>query len=179
MIYTLGNPSSVYAVTGRYKPNNTTAPDAVAAIITFEGGDKAVFTHSYSLPGFGWGEIGLRRNWMQVDIVGPKGFMQFPAEDLSEVLTVFRSRPEGKEELMRCVWQSEWGANGYREELEHFVQCVREGTPSRVPGVEGRRVILLLEGLLHSAETGQVCRFNAGRPVFGQESGAIVDHTKL
>lgn len=171
MIWLFGNPSSAYAVAGRYKPNNTTAPDCVFATITFEGGDKALFTHSYSLPGFGWEKLS-RQNEIQIDIVGPRGFIQYPERDLSHVLSVFRSQPEGAEVLLRVAWSSDWGANGYRQELEEFARCVREGRPSRVSGEEGRRVIFLLEGLLHSLETGEVCRFSEGRPLFDPGVGS-------
>jgi predicted dehydrogenase len=165
MIATLGNPVSVHAFTGKFKPGATTAPDMVVASIRFQDGDKALFTNSYSLPGFGWGNVGLRRNWMQIDIVGPSGYLQLPDEALQSVATVFRVDGGQTAQVRRCAWSDEWGGNGYREELEHFFGCVTRGTESCVNGVEGRRVIWLLEGILRSAETGKVCCFEGGRPV--------------
>ncbi len=164
MIHTFGDPLSVYAIGDRLKPEKTTAPDAIAAAIVFKSGDKALFTHSYSLPGFGEEKLGMRRNWMQIDIIGPKGYIQFPDRELEGNLTVVRYSNDGEEIAFSSEWTSSWGANGYRKELEHFVQCVREGKPTQMPGEEARRVIILLEGILESMEAGEVCRFEGRKP---------------
>lgn len=163
MISVLGDPATVYAIGGRFKPEKTTAPDTVVVSITFKSGDKALFTHSYSLPGFGLGKTSLRRNWAQIDIVGPGGYIQFPDRDWSDVLTIIRYLPDGSEATVSSNWESDWGANGYREELEHFVNCVREGKPSRSSGGEARKVIALLEGILQSMKTGEACHLDDGR----------------
>jgi predicted dehydrogenase len=160
MIYVLGNPATVYAIGGRFKPEKTTAPDAVVAAITFKAGDKALFTHSYSLPGFGLGKRSVRRNWAQIDIIGPGGYIQFPGQDMSDILTTIRYSPHGEEVAVSAAWESDWGANGYRDELEHFVQCVREGKPTRSPGEEARKVVVLLEGILQSMKTGEACHLD-------------------
>lgn len=163
MIHVLGEPVRVYAIGGRFKPEKTTAPDAVVATITFKEGDQALFTHSYSLPGFGLGKTSLRRNWAQIDIIGPGGYIQFPDRNLSDVLTVIQYSPEG--ELTKSFrWESDWGANGYRDELEDFVRCAREGKPSPASGEEARKVITLLEGILQSMKTGESCHLDNRNP---------------
>jgi predicted dehydrogenase len=160
MIHVLGNPATVYALGGRFKPEKTTAPDAVVLAITFKAGDKALFTHSYSLPGFGLGKTSLRRNWAQIDIIGPGGYIQFPDRSMADVLTIIRYTPEG-EVASPHKWESDWGANGYRDELVHFVQSVREGKPTQTSGEGARKTVVLLEGALESMNTGEACHLNA------------------
>jgi predicted dehydrogenase len=53
----------------------------------------------------------------------------------------------------------------FQEELLHFFECVTPVTGPRVDGVEARRVIWLLEGILRSAHGGEVCHFDGGRPI--------------
>jgi predicted dehydrogenase len=131
----------------------------VVLAITFKSGDKALFTHSYSLPGFGLGKTSLRRNWAQIDIIGPGGYIQFPDRNLADVLTIIRYTPEG-EAAAPHKWESDWGANGYRDELVHFVQTVRKGKPSQASGGDARKVVVLLEGALESMKTGEACHLN-------------------
>ena len=161
MVHVLGDPVTVYALGGRFKPEKTTAPDAVVLAITCRSGDKGLFTHSYSLPGFGLGKTSLRRNWAQFDIIGPGGYIQFPDQNMKDVLTVIRYTPDG-EVATRSSWESDWGANGYRDELQDFVRCVREGKPPRATGEEARKVIELLEGALQSMKTGEVVHLDGG-----------------
>jgi predicted dehydrogenase len=156
-----GEPEVVFGIGGRYKPNNTSAADTIAVSLTFPTGDKAVFTDSYGLSGFGWHEWlnkTCRENFLQIDIIGPKGFIQFPDADLSQKLTICTyGNPEPRYE--RMDWSSQTGADGYRQQLEHFFECVRQGKPSRVPGEEGFRTIQLVESAYHSMKTGEACKF--------------------
>ncbi len=66
--------------------------------------------------------MGMRRNWMQFDIIGPKGYIPYPGRDLSWVRTLVRYSADGEEVVLSSEWTNSWGANGYRKELEHFVQ---------------------------------------------------------
>jgi predicted dehydrogenase len=156
-----GEPEIVFGIGGRYKPDNTSALDTIAVSLVFPTGDKVLFTDSYGLSGFGWHawlDKTCRQNFLQIDIVGPKGFIQFPDADLSQKLTICSyGNPEAQYERME--WSSHTGADGYRNQLEHFFQCVREGKPSRAPGEEGLKTIQLVETVYRSMQTGEACKF--------------------
>ena len=158
LCYVFGDPETVMAIGGRYKPENTTAQDTIGVLLVFPGGDKALFTDSYALAGFGWGKTACRPTLLQIDIIGPQGFIQYPDSDLSQKLTIGRYTSSGQD-IEKQRWSSDWGANGYRQELEHFFQCVREGNSPACPGEEGLRTIQLAETVLRSIQKGEVCRF--------------------
>lgn len=158
MRYVFGEPELVFGIGGRYKPDNTSALDTVSVSLNFPSGDRALFTDSYALRGFGGRKFGARRERLQIDVMGPRGFVQYPDGDLSQRLTVcVYGDPEDRIEKM--PWRSDWGGDGYRREFEHFFDCVREGKPSDVPGEEGLRTIQLVEAAFHSMRTGEVCKF--------------------
>ncbi len=142
--YTFGEPTAVHAIGGQYKPEQTTAIDTFGVLMTFAQGDQALFTDSYALRGFGWKNHGHRQNLFQIDVAGPQGSVQYPDINLNQTMVVTRL---GNGEPIETThdWVSDWGANGYREEMAHFVDCVRHGTPSRAPGSEGLRTLELCE----------------------------------
>jgi predicted dehydrogenase len=155
-----GEPEVVFGMGGRYKPNKTSATDTIAVSLTFPTGDQALFTDSYGLSGFDWEwfDKTCRRNFLQIDVLGPKGFIQFPDVDLSPNLTMsFYGEPENRFET--TPWSSITGADGYKKQLEHFFECVREGKSSLMPGEEGLRTIQLVESVYHSMQTGEACKF--------------------
>lgn len=156
--HVFGEPELVFGIGGRYKPDKTSALDTIGVSLTFPSGDQAVFTDSYALRGFGGRKFGARRERVLLDVMGPKGFAQFPDGDLARRLTIcVYGDPEDRVEKM--PWRNDWGANGYRKEFEHFFECVREGKPSAVPGEEGLRTVQLLEAAFHSMRTGEVSHF--------------------
>jgi len=157
--YVFGEPEFIFAIGGRYKPENTTAIDTIGVLFVFPSGDRALFTDSYALAGYGWDKVGCRPNQLQIDVVGPKGFIQYPDPDLAQVLTICRYS-DGGQDIEKQQWSSDWGADGYRQELEHFFECVRHGKESVVPGEEGLRTVQLAEAVLQSVQTGEMRRFD-------------------
>lgn len=156
-----GEPQLVFGIGGQYKADKTSALDTVAVALTFPEGDQALFTDSYGLSGFGWewyNKTSTKRNFLQIDVIGPQGFIQFPDVDLSSNLTMW-SYGDPKHRFERIPWSSVTGADGYRRQLEHFFECVREGKPSLMPGEEGLRTIQLVETAFHSMKTGEACKF--------------------
>lgn len=156
--HVFGDPDLVFGIGGRYKPNDTSALDTISVLLTFPSGDQALFTDSYAVRGFGRDKMGIRRERLQIDVMGPGGFIQYPDGDLSQKLTIcVYGDPEDRVE--KIPWSMDWGANGYKKELEHFLECVREGKQSNAPGEEGLRTIQLIETVLRSVRTGEVCKF--------------------
>jgi len=45
-------------------------------------------------------------------------------------------------------------ADGHQAMLEHFIECIRTGEPSRVEGDYGRHIIAVVAAAHHSLETG-------------------------
>jgi predicted dehydrogenase len=42
----------------------------------------------------------------------------------------------------------------FQAELDHFVDCVRNGTPCRAPAADGVALMRILDGIYESARTG-------------------------
>jgi predicted dehydrogenase len=147
--YIFGEPESVVGVGLKCKPGATDAIDTFGVLVTFRDGDKALFAESYGLKGFGWNKRACRSNLCQIDVLGPKGWAQFPDRDNSQTLTVSTYGTNG-DEVEKFAWSSDWGADGYITELEHFFECVRDGKPTRMPGEEGMKTILVCEATAKS-----------------------------
>jgi predicted dehydrogenase len=156
-----GEPEIVFGMGGRYKPNNTSADDTIAVSLTFPAGDQVLFTDSYGLSGFGWNEWlnkTCRPNFLQIDVLGPKGFIQFPDADLSQTVTIC-TYGDPKHRFEKIPWKVVTGADGYKAELEHFFECVREGKQSLLSGEEGLRTIQLVESIHRSMRTGEAYKY--------------------
>jgi predicted dehydrogenase len=160
-----GEPNSVYAIGGRYKPNKTTALDTYGLALSFASGDKVLFSDSYALKNFGYEHVACRKHRQEVDVIGPGGYIQFPDADLTWKLTICRYA-DPVDQIDKMNWSNEWGAEpeSYLRELEHFVECVRDKKTPRVPGVEGLRTVQLAETILRSVQTGELCSFTPEAP---------------
>jgi predicted dehydrogenase len=163
-----GDPETVFGIGGRYKPNKTSAIDTYAASLMFRSGDKALIGDSYALKNFGWDNEACRKHRTEIDVIGPGGYMQFPDADLSNRLTICAySEPDDRIEKIR--WTSVWGAaeDGYRKQLEHFVECIEEGKTPIVSGVEGFKTVQLAEAIMESIQTGQTRKLTATNEPLG------------
>jgi len=158
--YVLGEPEFVFGIGGRYKPNKISAVDTYAASFIYPSGDRALICDSYALKNFGWDQEACRLHRVEIDIAGPGGYIQYPDKDQSWQLTIC-TYGEPQDRIEKTSWTSIWGANGYRSELEHFIDCVRHKKTPSADGYEGLRTVRLCETILHSIETGQVCKFDA------------------
>jgi predicted dehydrogenase len=158
--YVFGEPDLVFAIGGHFKPNKTSAVDTYAVSLTFPSGDKALLCDSYAIKNFGWEHVGCRDHRIEIDVVGPGGFIQFPDADLAQRLTICRYG-DREDRIDKLPWTSEWGENGYRDELQHFVVCIQQKKTPDVSGYEGLRTVQLAETILHSIRTGEVSKFGA------------------
>jgi predicted dehydrogenase len=163
-----GDPETVFGIGGRYKPNKTSAIDTYAASLMFRSGDKALIGDSYALKNFGWDNEACRKHRTEIDVIGPGGYMQFPDADLSNRLTICAySEPDDRIEKIR--WTSVWGAaeDGYRKQLEHFVECIKEGKTPIVSGVEGFKTVQLAEAIMESIRTGETRKLTSSNEPLG------------
>jgi predicted dehydrogenase len=158
--YLFGEPEVVFGIGGRYKPNKTSAIDTYAVSMSFPSGDKALLSDSFALKNFGWDNIGCRSHRTEIDVMGPAGFIQFPDADLSDRLSIC-TYSEPQDRIEKYPWTSVWGADeyGYRKQLEHFVQCVRERRTPDVSGYEGLKTAQLAETIMESIRSGEERKF--------------------
>lgn len=161
-----GEPVDVQAVATHAKPDRTDVPDSVAYLLTFAGGDRALFTDSYGLPGFGWEDVGERPNFLMLDVLGPRGAVQFPDGRQRQNLVV-RRYADGPVTPVQIPWQTEWGADGYQAELEHFAACVRTGQPCAASGEDALRTVALVHRLRAAAGVGADASTAAKRVAVG------------
>jgi predicted dehydrogenase len=152
--FVFGDPEQVFGIGGHFKPNKTSAVDTYAVSMVFPSGDRALVGDSYALKNFGWDNVACRRHRTEIDVVGPGGYVQFPDADLSNKLTVC-TYGEPQDRIEKLCWSNEWGANGYRSQLEHFAGCIRQNKAPAVSGEEGLRTALLAEAIMDSIETGK------------------------
>lgn len=72
----------------------------------------------------------------RVEIVGDKGIMQI-GDLKGQAITVVTDRESGLREPVYRTWPERF-AWGYIRELEHFVDCIRNGRAPSVTGIDGR-----------------------------------------
>jgi predicted dehydrogenase len=153
-LHTFGPPTEVCGVAARLKPEKTTALDSAAVLLKFPLGDIALFTDSFAFSGFGFNRKGCRLNQCQLDVIGSKGLIEYPAKGELNALAIFcydHLSPEGE----TYPWTSDWGADGYQSQMEHFVECVRSGRTPACSGRDAIQTIRLAELVVKSIEEGK------------------------
>jgi len=158
--WVFGDPELVFAIGGHYKPNRISAIDTYATCLLFPSGDRALVGDSYALKGFGWEKKkqACRFHRTEIDVMGPCGYLQFPDADLGHNLTIC-TYGEPEDRIETFPWTSEWGANGYKAQLEHFAECVRQKRAPAVSGYEGLKTVQLAETIVDSIRSGEARRF--------------------
>ncbi|MCS7223768.1 MAG: Gfo/Idh/MocA family oxidoreductase [Armatimonadetes bacterium] len=152
----LGTPKRVYARLAKLKPDETTAFDTTLLIVDYQDGHEAFWSECWALPGFGWGLIRYRKVRPHLDLIGPKGSIHFPDPEGRAVSALFLHE-FGDEPVETHPWESDWGAtaDGYRQELIHFFDCVRSGKEPICSGRDGQWAIEVAEGAVRSHFSGQ------------------------
>jgi predicted dehydrogenase len=153
-----GPAQKVYASMSRFKPDDTTADDTFIAIMDFQSGDQAVWSESWAAPGFGWDPVCVGRNVRPtLDVIGPKGSLHFPDAEGNQVLSLYENHTDKREPAEQWTWEFDWAANsdGYKNELVHFYNCIRNDEKPLCTAPNGLDAILLAEAILKSHQTGQ------------------------
>lgn len=156
--YVFGEPTSVYAVTHRFKPDATNAGDTATMIFQFEGGDTFVSSRCWAMEGFG---LGRRRGLPQrmfYDLVGPHGTAHWPGPDDDPKIEVFLNGHH--DEATELPWCGGWGVGreAYELELADFFDCVRTGRTPKCTGHDGKRALEMGLGAIESGRTGQAVK---------------------
>jgi predicted dehydrogenase len=95
----------------------------------------------------------------RVEIVGELGILQI-GEMQGQSVIVCTNRDQGLIQPIYRTWPERF-AWGYIDEMEHFIQCIQQGNPPRVGGVEGRWAVA---GVLAATRS-----FQEQRPVYLRE----------
>jgi myo-inositol 2-dehydrogenase/D-chiro-inositol 1-dehydrogenase/scyllo-inositol 2-dehydrogenase (NAD+) len=106
----------------------------------------------------------------RVEIVGERGILQI-GEMRGQAVVVCTNRDQGLITPIYRTWPERF-AWGYILEMEHFVQCIRAGTPPRVGGEDGRWAVAgVLAGTKSFLEERPVCLSEIWQAVSSPEVG--------
>ena len=133
--FTFGEAARVCANLRRMKAD-TTAWDTGTAVVDFDSGDQLVMVWSWGLPGFG---STVRADGAH-DILGPKGAILFPGGGKLQV-----NLEDGQHEV---VYEPDTGADWFRRQMAHFIECVQTGSQPDVGAAEGIGATRIAEAIL-------------------------------
>lgn len=134
--YTFGEAVSVSADLRTLKAD-TTAWDTGTAVINFESGDQLIMVWSWGLPGYG----STVRADSAHDVLGPKGCILLPGGGKLQV-----NLEDGEHEV---EFEADTGADWFRRQFAHFVECAREGRQPDVGAAEGIGATRIAEAILN------------------------------
>jgi predicted dehydrogenase len=145
---------SVYATmqAGLIHGSRTACEENSVSIVEFEGGVIGVVENS-------WAKHGGMDD--RIEVAGSEGvisadlFMGNSALTYSAKGYDYAMEKAGSTQGWTFSTFEEAFNQGYPQELEHFVACVRDDKPPAVTGEDGRAVLEMLYAAYHSARTGQ------------------------
>lgn len=110
--------------------------DTGTAIVDFESGDQLIMCWSWGLPGLG----GAVRASGAHDVLGPEGAIVFTGNNQLCI------RTKGEETLVD--YEEDEGADWFRRQMGHFIDCVRSGEQPEVGAREGIEATRIAETIL-------------------------------
>ena len=163
----LGEPVSVYAKS-RTALVDIEVEDTGVAVITFASGAIGIIeatnaTRPKDLEG-------------SISILGEKGAVEIGGFAVNEMkVWNFETPVEGDEEVLTRYKTNPPDVYGFGHisYLEHVVNCIEQGSPSLVDGLEGRKSLELINAIYESIETGKEVRlrFQPQRCKLGHVNG--------
>ena len=133
--FTFGEATGVCAHLRKLKAT-TTAWDTGTAVVDFESGDQLIMCWSWGLPGFG----ATVRADSAHDVLGPLGAILFPGDGKLSV------RLEDGEHFVE--FEPDTGADWFRRQMAHFIECVQTGRQPMVGAREGIEATRIAEAIL-------------------------------
>jgi predicted dehydrogenase len=145
---------SVYAQmrTGLIHGARTRCEEHSVCIVEFDGGVTGVVENS-------WAKLGGMED--RIEVCGTGGvvyadlFMGNSALTYSEKGYGYAMEKAGSTQGWTFTNFEEAFNQGYPQELQHFIACVRDDTPPLTTGEDGRVVLEMLNAAYHSARLGQ------------------------
>ncbi len=143
------NPARIYADVGNFKgaANGVDTPgfyDAALAQIRFESGAMA------SISGVCPCEYGYDA---RVEIVGERGILQI-GELRGQSVVICTNRDQGLITPIYRTWQERF-ADAYIREMRHFLGNIRDGSPPRVGGDDGKWAVAMVLAATRSFQEGR------------------------
>ncbi len=146
LIYLMGDVESVYAEGNRAVFKHPTLPDSVIFTLRFKNGAIA------AIGGGCTSDRRISREYLDIHYEGGlaqiEGKLDYPFN--------LRLLDRGKEEVEEYGYP---GSDGVREEVEHFIRCIREDSEPICNGVEGRKSLAVALAILQSIDSGRVVAF--------------------
>lgn len=115
--------------------------DFAVAMIKYEGGKTTLLETSYSLNG---------EDTTKKELFGTKGGMKLDSEGL-KIYTVMN---DFLADVTPHTNNYKFGKAMFDAEMEHFADCILNGTPCKAPAEDGVIIMKILEAIYESARTG-------------------------
>jgi predicted dehydrogenase len=134
--------SQGYCSSGKGKTDIFNVEDLATAIIKFDNGAALTIEASFSL--------NIKKDTGTIELFGVKG-----GAKLSPELEIYT---EVNDYLVNLNFDTETSLafNGlFENEINHFVDCVKDGIPCKAPAEDGVEIMKILDGIYKSAQIGQ------------------------
>lgn len=144
--------ASAYAQMGTYvHGDKTNGDDEALLILTFEGGAVGLAEESWTKPGGmdDRAEVFGSMGQAYADVLYGNALRAFSRQGYGYAVEKAGSTAGWSFPIYEELWNY-----GFPQEMEHFVACVREGTPPREDGHDGRAVVEAIHALYASAARG-------------------------
>jgi myo-inositol 2-dehydrogenase / D-chiro-inositol 1-dehydrogenase len=159
--YLFGEVESVVAVQSNTVRREMEGEDTSIVLLRFSSDCLGEITTSYAARMPGW-ESGFPAGWEQgFLILGDNGALRFSlTEDKLWIYSERKPFPSGPKDWTAISVPNAY-ADSFNLEVEHFIDSLIAGSVPKVPAIEGRRTLEVIEAAYLSAETGRVITLNA------------------
>jgi predicted dehydrogenase len=162
---------TAYAQMGTYvHGDKTDGDDEALLILTFEGGAVGLAEESWIKPGGmdDRAEVFGSEGQAYADVLYGNALRAYSKGGYGYAVEKAGATTGWSFPIYEEIWNY-----GFPQEMEHFVACVREGTPPREDGRDGRAVVEAIHALYASAARG--CRVELP---FASDAARPIDHWK-
>ncbi len=141
--------------------DRTRAEDEAMLVLEFEGGGRALIEDSWAF--FGGmddrAELYGTEGSVCCDLVQGNAMKTWSNPGYGYAMEKAGSTRGYSFTVFEEVWNY-----GFPQELQHFVDCLREGRPARETGADGREVLRIIYAAYESAATGRAIELDAFQP---------------
>jgi predicted dehydrogenase len=160
---------SVYAQMGTYvHRDQTDGDDEAVLLLTFDGGAIGLAEESWNKPGGmdDRAEVFGSEGQGYADLLHGNALRAYSRRGYGYAVEKAGSTAGWSFPIYEEIWNY-----GFPQEMEHFVDCIRQGSPPREDGRDGRAVVEAIHALYASAAQGRRIELP-----FPSESARPIDH---
>jgi predicted dehydrogenase len=155
MLWTLGEPvTEVCARASRRALTDLAVDDSVFVTLAFESGAVGCVQVAWILPERSTADLDA-----YLEVVGTQGALVIDTPNAG--VRVESDRPHRIDTTYGFAVGGRRGG-ALREEVNHFLQCVRDGTPPIIDGLQGRAPVAIVAAAQESIATGQPVQLGSG-----------------